>query len=142
MGSYSEHFSNDELKCKCGCGKNECTSELVQALEAFRTAVGAPVTIDSAYRCPEHNKAVGGAENSQHVLGNAADVRVSGKSAADLEEIARTIPSIKGIGRSTPPMTYLHMDVREAPAQWTYDAVGKTAPYYALVKPSDEPLPA
>ena len=44
-------------------------------LEPARLALGAPITISSGYRCPQLNKAVGGVANSQHLFGEAADLR-------------------------------------------------------------------
>ena len=132
MGAISEHFPDTELQCHCGCGVNDCTQALVDALEAFRAAVGHPVIVDCAYRCPAHNKVVGGVEFSRHVLGQAADVKVSGMTAADLEMIARGIPSIKGIGRAD-AQGYLHLDVRPDPAQWCYNAQGRQIAYYPSV---------
>jgi uncharacterized protein YcbK (DUF882 family) len=130
MGATSEHFSAEELACP-HCGVNGATPELVAALEQFRAIIGQPVHIDSAYRCAEHNAAIGGKPHSQHLLGNAADIRVLGSSAADLERVAREVPAIKGIGRSTPPMMYLHVDVRETPAEWCYNSAGAEVPYVA-----------
>ena len=43
-------------------------------LQPLRDAWGGPLFINSGYRCPELNKAVGGVPTSQHVLGMAADV--------------------------------------------------------------------
>lgn len=50
-------------------------SDLVEnVLDPAREMLGRPVTVNSGYRCPELNKAVGGATTSQHVKGEAADL--------------------------------------------------------------------
>ena len=46
-----------------------------QVLDPAREALGKPVVVNSGFRCPIHNQAVGGVYNSQHVSGQAADVR-------------------------------------------------------------------
>jgi len=43
-------------------------------LEYLRVKWGRPITVTSGYRCPDHNRSVGGAKGSQHVKGNAADL--------------------------------------------------------------------
>ncbi len=43
-------------------------------LDPVRELWGAPLTVNSGYRCPELNRAVGGAATSQHLLGEAADI--------------------------------------------------------------------
>lgn len=45
-------------------------------LDPLREAYGKPIYVNSGYRCPELNKAVGGVSNSQHVKGEAADIDV------------------------------------------------------------------
>ena len=45
-----------------------------QVLDPARERLGKAVTVNSGFRCPVHNKAVGGVYNSQHVSGLAADV--------------------------------------------------------------------
>ncbi len=45
-----------------------------KVLDPLREAWGRPITVTSGYRCPELNKAVGGAATSQHLLGEAADI--------------------------------------------------------------------
>lgn len=47
-------------------------------LEDVRALVGRPVSVSSAYRSPALNQAVGGALNSAHMLGLAADIVASG----------------------------------------------------------------
>src|SRR5438477_12987070 len=99
MGATGPHFSEIELACH-HCGVNECKQSLVDALEAFRTLAGKPVTVSSAYRCPLRNTETGGAGRSEHVEGLAADIHVDGMTAAQMEGLARKIPAIRGIGRN------------------------------------------
>lgn len=51
---------------------------LAAFLEQVRTLLGKPIIINSGYRSPAVNKAVGGQPNSQHTKGCAADIRVPG----------------------------------------------------------------
>ena len=51
--------------------------ELVDhVLDPLRKAWGGPIRVNSGYRCPELNMAVGGSPNSQHQRGEAADITV------------------------------------------------------------------
>lgn len=52
--------------------KNLC----LKILEPLREHVGGPVRLSSGYRCPALNRAVGGKATSQHLTGEAADIRV------------------------------------------------------------------
>lgn len=47
-------------------------------LEPLRVAMGEPIKIGSGFRCAALNKAVGGAWNSQHTKGQAADLCIDG----------------------------------------------------------------
>lgn len=42
-------------------------------LEAVRILLGAPIVVSSGYRSPALNAAIGGAQNSDHTRGDAAD---------------------------------------------------------------------
>jgi hypothetical protein len=56
--------------------------ELVdKVLDPLREAWGGPIRVNSGYRCPELNKAVGGTPTSQHQLGEAADITAGSRSA-------------------------------------------------------------
>ena len=44
-------------------------------LEPAREAIGCPIIINSGFRNPRVNALVGGVRNSQHLLGQAADIR-------------------------------------------------------------------
>jgi hypothetical protein len=67
-----------------GAAELDCLKELCeQVLEPVRAHYG-PVFINSGFRCPDLNKAVGGASTSQHCLGQAADIEVPGVPNGDL----------------------------------------------------------
>lgn len=51
------------------------TTLCVKVLQPLRNAYGEPIIITSGYRCDKLNKAVGGAKNSHHRYGMAADIR-------------------------------------------------------------------
>lgn len=53
---------------------NNLTQLVDNVLDPLREAFGKPIIVNSGYRCPELNKAVGGAKTSQHVKGLAADI--------------------------------------------------------------------
>lgn len=56
--------------------------ELVDhVLDPLRDAWGGPIRVNSGYRCPELNEAVGGTPGSQHLRGEAADITVGSRSA-------------------------------------------------------------
>ena len=136
MGSVSEHFTNEELACH-HCGVNECKPELLDALELLRASINRPIIVNDAYRCPEHNRAIGGVPDSQHVLGLAADIRVPGMTAAELYFAAVKIGPIKGLGRDD-HKNYLHVDVRQRFAQWCYNQDGRQVGWYPPTTPAPE----
>ena len=60
------NFSPAEIACR-GTGKLLVNEAALDALQALRTRLGKPLIIRSAYRSPEHNRAVGGAKASKHM---------------------------------------------------------------------------
>jgi len=74
LNPYGPYFDLFELGLdKAGQTERDQMYLLVKfGLAPIRKKYG-PVTITSGYRTPEHNVAVGGVENSQHVKGQAAD---------------------------------------------------------------------
>ena len=92
-----KYFTIDELAnsatAKARGIDNQPTKEAEKNLTALVGAVldplrekwGKPITVNSGYRCPELNRAVGGVATSQHVKGEAADICAStGKETAKL----------------------------------------------------------
>jgi zinc D-Ala-D-Ala carboxypeptidase len=64
---------------------------LAKFLEEIRRTLGRPIMINSAYRSPEVNKAIGSKPTSQHCLGCAADIRVPGLTPDNiLKELLKT----------------------------------------------------
>lgn len=53
-------------------------------MQVIRNHFAAPVYISSAYRCKKLNDAIGGALNSQHLTGQAADFTVGGNSVSEV----------------------------------------------------------
>ncbi len=52
-------------------------------LDPLREKYGKPIKISSGYRSPRVNSIVGGAKNSQHLIGEAADIQaIDGNNAA------------------------------------------------------------
>ncbi len=88
----TEHFTVEELTAsptaKAKGIANTPTPEHLEnmryvcekILEPVRNHFGKPVTINSSYRCPALNKAVGGSTTSQHVNGEAVDFEIQGIS--------------------------------------------------------------
>ena len=94
----TEHFTLEELTVSPTAKKlglsNTPTQEHIdnmkycceKILEPVREHFGKAVTINSSYRAPAVNKAVGGSNTSQHVNGQAIDFEIQGidnKTVAD-----------------------------------------------------------
>lgn len=69
------YFSAIEQSCRC-CGTGKLAPDFLFKLNAAREIAGIPFVLNSAFRCPKHNKEVGGTENSAHLVGCAADIRI------------------------------------------------------------------
>lgn len=65
---------------------------LAKFLEEVRKVLGKPIMINSAYRGPEVNAAVGGVKASQHCVGCAADIKVPGMNP---DQVVRAIVASK-----------------------------------------------
>lgn len=72
-----------------------------KVLEPLREAYGKPIIVTSGYRCPKLNKAVGGSATSQHVLGQAADIRSVSDEPKENKVIFDTAKRLIGEGKIT-----------------------------------------
>lgn len=87
-----KHFTIDEL-CRSDTARSRgidntpteevrknLTALVGNVLDPLREWYGKPIYVNSGYRCPALNKAVGGVANSQHLTGQAADIDVNDRA--------------------------------------------------------------
>ena len=113
------YFSFTERICPC-CGRADMKPDFMARLNALRRACGFPFIINSGYRCPDHNQAVGGKVDSAHVKGRAADIscKDSHKRFLIASHAARLGFRRIGIGKD-----FVHVDDDESLPQdvlWLY----------------------
>lgn len=117
----TQHFSLREFACRDGTqypGRwiDSRLRPLCKALEVIREQLGGrPITINSGYRTETYNRQIGGARNSQHVEGRAADFTVQRRSPSKVHDEVLALYNagelrIGGLG-AYPRFT--HVDVRE-----------------------------
>ena len=69
-----------------------CLRDLVKhILEPLRLHLDRPVVVTSGFRSKGVDEAIGGADSSQHCLGQAADIHVPGMAVADLAKVIRRL---------------------------------------------------
>ena len=114
------YFDTREFESRDGAkspyGETVVKPELVHLLNRIREKWGRPIIVNSAYRSPEHNKAVGGVANSFHVQGLAADIRPERPEDLDeLQDLCLELVSDGGVGLYD---TFVHIDARGRKARW------------------------
>lgn len=127
----TKNFNIDEFKCKgnlrgCSCEMPDEVykniQELAENLQIIRDELQEPIKINSAYRCENHNRKIGGSSKSQHVKGKAADIVVKNLTP---DEVANALDNLQqggfiksgGLGRYD---TFTHIDIRGAEARWDF----------------------
>ena len=120
----TEHFNRGEFRSADNAhfpyDVKQNLQVLAEQLEVLREHFQKPITINSGYRSPEWNAKIGGAENSQHLLGKAADIVIDGVSP---DEVADAIEFLidggmmkqGGLGRYK---DFTHYDIRGRKARW------------------------
>ena len=118
-----KNFDESEFAC------NHCNQlpeqgiddRLIKILNTAREIVGAPIHVTSGYRCPVHNKNVGGAPQSYHMRGQAADVYCDGIDVYGLKKAIRTAMEqecIEGGLQEYDNQGFVHVDTRGYWCEW------------------------
>ncbi len=114
-----KHFTLKEFRCPC-CHKVNMNEEFLKKLDKARDLAGVLFIITSGYRCPKHNKEVGGKPDSAHIKGLAADIECfrSRNRFKIIESLLRVGFTRIGVGKN-----FIHVDMDSSKPQrviWTY----------------------
>ena len=110
--------------------KANLTRVCTELLEPIRTLFKVPVQVNSGYRCPELNTAVGGSASSQHVQGEAADIVIKGfeteaQEVEAVKKILRDLPNLK-CGQMLVEFGCIHLSLGSKREVAYYDVPTKT----------------
>lgn len=117
----SLHINWNDLACKDGTAypskfiQDGRIIELIVMFERIRNIWGLPIEINSAYRTASYNKKVGGASNSQHLVGRALDLQPP--KGITIIDFYNTIKNqylklgVRGLGKYK---TFIHCDIRDS----------------------------
>jgi uncharacterized protein YcbK (DUF882 family) len=95
--------------------------ELAKNLQVLRDELKKPIKITSGYRDPSFNKKIGGASQSRHLTGQAADLKIEGYTP---KQVAAIIEKLIAAGKMKQGglgiySTWIHYDCRGTAARWT-----------------------
>lgn len=121
-----QFFTDDEMRCRCGCGRVAMNEEFMRRLIALREEMVFPFVVTSGYRCPEHNDRVSTTgPTGPHTTGRAVDIAVYGGRAYRILAAAPR-HGFTGIGVSQKgDSRFLHLDdlifpAYPRPTVWSY----------------------
>ena len=93
--------------------------DLLVGIDGMASRLNARPVFLSTWRSEEHNANIGGAKDSQHVLGNAGDVTFPGKTLEEMYQAA-VAEHFGGIGLYPDPgQNFIHVDTRSNPGTWS-----------------------
>jgi zinc D-Ala-D-Ala carboxypeptidase len=129
-------FSPAEIACR-GTGAIRINTEAMDKLQALRDRLGKPLIVRSAYRSPEHNRAVGGAPASKHMQGTAFDIAMANHDPVAFEAAARAMGFL-GFGYY-PRSGFMHIDLGPA-RSWGDLFPARPVPFAPELPPAREVL--
>ena len=108
-GVPMKYFKPEEFSCPC-CGLNFTSDKLMETVDHIRGQIGAPLFINSAWRCKKHNAELrDSSPNSLHLQGLAVDIstaNLTGLAKLDLLKAGMLLFNGIGIAR-----TFIHFDL-------------------------------
>lgn len=117
------YFSEDELRCKCGCGEYFFDEQVLDLLNSIRSDCGFPLPISSGYRCLDHPIERHKGHIGSHTKGLAADIAVSYEKAHRVLEVALAhgCPRVGVNQRGEDRFIHLDWDYESPyPTVWSY----------------------
>jgi uncharacterized protein YcbK (DUF882 family) len=87
---------------------------LANRLQVIRDLLQKPIIINSGFRSTAYNRKVGGAERSQHILGKAADIRISEMTPREVQNFFKDWSGGLGSYHS-----FTHVDIRDTKVRWS-----------------------
>ena len=110
------YFTREEFKCKCGgryCNgyPAEMQEAVVKIADAARAHFGKPAHVISGLRCKQWNAHEGGVATSQHMYGEAIDLRIDGVDSETLRQFVATQPGHRYSYRIN--STNVHFDINK-----------------------------
>lgn len=130
------NFSPAEIACR-GTGQLKLVPEAMDKLQALRDRLGKPLIVRSAYRSPEHNRAVGGAKASKHMDGTAFDISMANHDPVAFEAAARAVGFL-GFGYY-PRSGFMHIDLGPS-RSWGTPFAPRAVPFSPEGPPAREVL--
>lgn len=134
-------FTEKEFKCRC-CGElpeefqGNVRVLVANVLDQAREKLGMPITVNSGYRCQKHNAEVGGVPRSQHMVGEAADIRPAANENhngnENLKRLARIIVENGKFDQLILYPTFLHVSYKRSGAN-RHIILKKTASGYQRI---------
>lgn len=122
----TDNFYKSEFESKDGATMPkdvfDNVKKLAKSLQTIRDIVNEPIHINSGYRSPNHNKAIGGSPNSQHLLGKAADIWCENTTEEELKDIIQGLIDDRYISEGGLGIydTFIHYDIRGIKARWDF----------------------
>ena len=121
----TKNFNKSEFECSDGSEMNIAIYhnmvKVANQLQILRNYIGKPITINSGYRSEEYNASIkGSSKKSQHVMGRAADIVVSGITPIELHKTIELLIENGemlqgGLGLYK---NFVHYDIRGTKSRW------------------------